>query len=113
MGKTISTIVFAVLLTAVVVWLVWQGQEQAEQLGRLDETAKANAQAIKDQQAWAGDVDKALEGWRVQRDAQDKKTADLRKQLEAARHDDKTFSAWADSPLPDAAVRLLQSGAAR
>ena len=28
-------------------------------------------------------------------------------------HDDKTFSAWADSPLPDAAVRLLQAGAAR
>ncbi len=111
MGKTISTIVFAVLLTAVVVWLVWQGQEQAEQLGRLDETAKANAQAIKDQQAWAGDVDKALEGWRVQRDAQDKKTAELRKQLEAARHDE-AFSAWADRPLPDAAVRLLQAGAA-
>jgi len=26
MGKTIATIVFAVLLTAVVVWLVWQGR---------------------------------------------------------------------------------------
>ena len=83
------------------------------QMGRLEQTARANAQAVKDQQEWAGNVDKALEGWRIQRDAQDKKTADLRKQLEAARHDDKTFSAWADSPLPDAAVRLLQSGAAR
>ena len=113
MGKTIATIVFAVLLTAVVVWLVWQGQEQAGQMARLEQTARANAQAVKDQQEWAGNVDKALEGWRIQRDAQDKKTADLRKQLEAARHDDKTFSAWADSPLPDAAVRLLQSGAAR
>ena len=69
MGKTISTIVFAVLLTAVVVWLVWQGQEQAEQLGRLDETAKANAAAVQEQKEWAGNVDKALEGWRVQRDA--------------------------------------------
>ena len=113
MGKTIATIVFAVLLTAVVVWLVWQGREQATQMGKLEETAKANAAAVQEQKEWAGDVDKALEGWRVQRDAQDKKTADLRKQLEAARHDDKTFSAWADSPLPDAAVRLLQSGAAR
>ena len=113
MGKTIATIVFAVLLTAVVVWLVWQGQAQAGQMAKLEQTASANAQAVKDQQEWAGNVDKALEGWRIQRDAQDKKTADLRKQLEAARHDDKTFSAWADSPLPDAAVRLLQSGAAR
>ncbi len=113
MGKTIATIVFAVLLTGVVAWLVWQGREQAVQMGRLEQTARANAQAVKDQQEWADNVDKALEGWRIQRDAQDKKTADLRKQLEAARHDDKTFSAWADSPLPDAAVRLLQSGAAR
>lgn len=112
MGKTIATIVFAVLLTAVVAWLVWQGQKQAGQMARLEETARANAQAVKDQQEWAGNVDKALEGWRVQRDAQDKKTAALRKQLEDARHDE-TFSAWADRPLPDAAVRLLQSGAAR
>ena len=111
MGKTISTIVFAVLLTAVVVWLVWQGQEQAEQLGRLDETAKANAAAVQEQKEWAGNVDKALGDWRVQRDAQDKKTAELRKQLEAARHDE-AFTAWADRPLPDAAVRLLQAGAA-
>lgn len=111
MGKTITTLAFAVLLTAVVVWLVWQGQRQAVQMARLEETAKANAQAVKDQQEWAGNVDKALEGWRVQRDAQDKKTADLRKQLEAARHDE-AFSAWADRPLPDAAVRLLQIGAA-
>lgn len=111
MGRTITTLVFAVLLTAVVVWLVWQGQQQAGQMARLEETAKANAQAVKDQQEWAGNVDKALEGWRVQRDAQDKKTADLRKQLEAARHDE-AFSAWADRPLPDAAVRLLQTGAA-
>ena len=111
MGKTIATIVFAVLLTAVVVWLVWQGQERAEQMARLEETAKANAQAVKEQQEWAGSVDNALKGWRTQRDAQDKKTADLRKQLENARHE-KTFADWADSPLPDAAVRLLQAGAA-
>ena len=111
MGKTIATIVFAVLLTGVVVWLVWQGREQAEKMGKLEETANANAQAVKDQQEWAGNVDKALEGWRVQRDAQDKKTAELRKQLEAARHDE-AFTAWADRPLPDAAVRLLQAGAA-
>ena len=111
MGKTVATIVFAVLLTAVVVWLVWQGQEQAGQMARLEETARANAQAVKDQQEWAGNVDKALEGWRVKRDAQDKKTAELRQQLEAAHHD-KTFSEWANSPLPDAAVRLLQTGAA-
>lgn len=112
MGKTVATIVFAVLLTAVVVWLVWQGQEQAGQMARLEQTARANAQAVKDQQEWAGNVDKALEGWRIQRDAQDKKTAALRKQLEDARHDE-AFSAWADRPLPDTAVRLLQSGAAR
>lgn len=74
---------------------------------------EANALAVQEQKEWAGNVDKALGDWRIKRDAQDKKTADLRKQLEAARHDDKTFSAWADSPLPDAAVRLLQSGAAR
>lgn len=111
MGKTIATIVFAVLLTGVVVWLVWQGQQQAVQMARLEDSAKANAQAVKEQQEWAGDVNRALEGWRVQRDAQDKKTADLRKQLEAARHDE-AFSAWADRPLPDAAVRLLQTGAA-
>lgn len=54
MGKTIATIVFAVLLTAVVVWLVWQGQQQAGQMARLEETAKANAEAVKEQQAWAG-----------------------------------------------------------
>ena len=78
---------------------------------RLEETAAANAQAVKDQQQWAENVDDALEGWRVQRDAQDKKTAELRQQREAARHDE-TFSAWADRPLPDAAVRLLQTGAA-
>ena len=112
MGKTISTIVFAVLLTGVVVWLVWQGREQATQMGKLEETAKANAAAVQEQKEWAGNVDKALEGWRIQRDAQDKKTAELRQQREAARHDE-TFSAWADRPLPDAAVRLLQSGAAR
>lgn len=111
MGKTIATIVFAVLLTAVVVWLVWQGQQQAGQMARLEETAKANAEAVKEQQAWAGNVDDALKGWRTQRDAQDKKTAELRQQREAARHDE-TFSAWADRPLPDAAVRLLQTGAA-
>ena len=111
MGKTIATIVFAVLLTGVVVWLVWRGQQQAVQMARLEDSAKANAQAVKEQQEWAGDVNRALEGWRVQRDAQDKKTADLRKQLEAARHDE-AFSAWADRPLPDAAVRLLQTGAA-
>lgn len=111
MGKTIATIVFAVLLTGVVVWLVWQGQEQAGQMARLEETAKANAEAVKEQQKWAGNVDDALKGWRTQRDAQDKKTAELRQQREAARHD-KTFSDWADSPLPDAAVRLLQAGAA-
>lgn len=113
MDKTLATIVFAVLLTGVVVWLVWQGQQQAGQMARLEETARANAAAVQEQKEWAGNVDNALEGWRVQRDAQDKKTAALRKQLEAARHDDKTFSDWADSPLPDAAVRLLQSGAAR
>ena len=111
MGKTIVIIVIAVLLVAAVGWLVWQGQQQAGQMARLEETAKANAQAVKEQQEWAGNVDTALEGWRVQRDAQDKKTADLRKQLEAARHDE-AFSAWADRPLPDAAVRLLQTGAA-
>ena len=111
MGKTISTIVFAVLLTGVVVWLVWQGQQQAGQMARLEETAKANAAAVQEQKEWAGNVDKALEGWRTLREAQDKKTAELRQQREAARHD-KTFSDWADSPLPDAAVRLLQAGAA-
>ena len=112
MGRTIATIVFAVLLTAVVVWLVWQGQQQAGQMAKLEETANSNAQAVKDQQAWAGNVDDALKGWRTQREAQDKKTADLRKQLENARHE-KSFADWADSPVPDAAVRLLQSGAAR
>lgn len=39
MGKTIATIVFAVLLTGVVAWLVWQGREQAVQMGRLEQTA--------------------------------------------------------------------------
>lgn len=69
MGKTIATIVFAVLLTAVVVWLVWQGREQAEKMGKLEETAKANAAAVQEQKEWAGNVDKALGDWRIQRDA--------------------------------------------
>ena len=56
MGKTIATIVFAVLLTGVVVWLVWRGQQQAVQMARLEDSAKANAQAVKEQQEWAGDV---------------------------------------------------------
>lgn len=112
MGKTIATIVFAVLLTAVVVWLVWQGQQQAGQMGKLEETAKANSAAVQEQKEWAGSVDTALKDWRIQREAQSKKTADLRKQLENARHE-KSFADWADSPVPDAAVRLLQSGAAR
>ena len=86
MGKTIAIIAIAVLLTCAVVWLVWQGQEQAGQLARLDETARANAQAVQEQKDWAGTVDTALKDWRARRDAQDKKNADLRKQLEAARH---------------------------
>lgn len=112
MGRTIVTIAFAVLLTAVVVWLVWQGQQQAGQMARLEETARANAAAVQEQKQWAGSVDTALKDWRTGREAQDKKTADLRKQLENARHE-KNFADWADSPVPDAAVRLLQSGAAR
>lgn len=111
MGKTIVMIAIALVLVVAVCWLVWQGQQQAGQVARLEETARANAEAVQEQKAWASDVNTALKDWRVEHDALDKKTATLRKQLEAARHDE-AYSAWADRPLPDAAVRLLQTGAA-
>ncbi|WP_302413501.1 hypothetical protein [uncultured Desulfovibrio sp.] len=111
MGRTVAVIVIAALLSAAVAWLVWQGQRQAGQLAKLEENAQANARAVQEQQAWAGQVDAALKDWRAQRDAQAEKTAQLRKQLEAARHD-QTYASWADAPMPDAALRLLHNGAA-
>ena len=111
MVKPLAVILSALALCAALVWLVWQGQQQAGQIARLEETAKANAQAVKDQKDWADKVDTKLADWRTQKDQRAQKQAALRQQKEKARHD-KTYSAWADRPLPDAAVRLLQTGAA-
>ena len=110
MFKTAGAILCAVALVAALFWLVRQGQQQAAKIAELETTAAANARAVQEQKNWADTVDTALADWRSQRDQRAKNQTALRQQKEKARHD-KTYSVWADSPLPDAAVRLLQANA--
>lgn len=95
------------LLVAAGAWFILHGQEQAAQKARVEETAKANAAAVAEQQKIAIAADATLNLWRKNRDTLDRKKAEKRKHVEAARHDDDTYASWADRRLPDAAVRLL------
>ncbi|WP_394027196.1 hypothetical protein [Desulfovibrio falkowii] len=111
MARSAALVLCALALCAGLTWLFLQGREQAARMARLEEAAAANAQAVEQQKKWAADVDEALAGWHVAREAQEKNAAAKRQQREAARHDE-IFSSWADRPLPDAAVRLLQTRSA-
>ncbi|GAB1254776.1 hypothetical protein [Desulfovibrio falkowii] len=108
MARSAALVLCALALCAGLIWLFLQGREQAAHIARLEETAAANARAVERQKKWAADVDEALAGWRSTREAQEKNAAAKRQQREAVRHDE-SFSSWADGPLPDAAVRLLQT----